>query len=133
MKNYQGAIIEESLEDKTVLKKVKILSTKVEKVTPEHHTPHLKQWTLHTVEIDGSKADEVATLLSRSLKNKPPHDNWYADFKNNTTHYIIFKNKVFKVDRASKEQYQKATNYGILIGIPKHQVDFAPEVKVWKR
>ena len=133
MKNYQGNIIEESLEDKSVLKGLKILSTEVEKVTLEHHTPHLKQWTLHTVEIENTKADEIAKLLSKSLKNKPPHDNWYADFKNNTTHWIIFKNKVFKIDRTSKDQYDKATKYGISVGIPKHQVDFAPEVKVWQR
>jgi hypothetical protein len=43
MKNYQGVIIEESLENKEVLKKVKIVSTKVEKVTNEHQTPWLSR------------------------------------------------------------------------------------------
>ena len=48
---YRGVIIEESLEDKDVLKEVRILSTKVEPVTEKHKTPRIKQWTLHTVEI----------------------------------------------------------------------------------
>ena len=36
MENYQGVIIEESLENKEVLKKIKIISTKVEPITDEH-------------------------------------------------------------------------------------------------
>ena len=41
--NYQGVIIEESLEDKDILKGVRILSTKVELVTKKHETPWLKE------------------------------------------------------------------------------------------
>lgn len=48
---YRGVIIEESLENKDILKDVKILETKVEKVVEEHKTPWIKQWTLHTVAI----------------------------------------------------------------------------------
>jgi hypothetical protein len=36
MKNYQRVIIEELLENKNVLKKLKIISTKVIKVTKKH-------------------------------------------------------------------------------------------------
>jgi len=48
MSNYKGVIIEESFESKEVLKKVKIVSTKIEKVTEKHQTPWFSQWTLHT-------------------------------------------------------------------------------------
>ena len=58
---------------------------------------------------------------------------WYADFKNEATHFIIFRNKVFKIDRASVEQYNEAKEYGISLGIPAYQVDFHPEVKQWER
>ena len=105
MENLKGVIIEESLSDASVLKEVKILSTEVEPVTEEHKTPWIKQWTMHNVEIEADKADAVAEQLSRSLDND---HSWYADFKNDTIHYIIFKNKVFKIDR-SKEEYQEAT------------------------
>ena len=53
--NYKGVIIEESLENKDILKDVKILETKVEEVVEEHKTPWIKQWTLHTVEIQKIK------------------------------------------------------------------------------
>lgn len=118
--NYKGVIIEESLENKDVLKDVAILSTKVEPVTEEHKTPHLKQWMLHTVEIPEDRGEEVAQKVSKVLETS--HGHWYADFKNDTHHYIIFRNKVFKVDRKIKEQYDEAERYGLSIGIPEHQL-----------
>lgn len=129
-KKYEGVIIEESLENKEILKKVKILETKVELVTEKHQTPWIKQWTLHTVEISEDKIVDVAEEISRVLDSE--HD-WYADFKNDSIHFIIFRNKVFKVDRTSQEEYNKAKEYGISLGIPEYQVDFHPEVKEWER
>ena len=124
--NYHGVIIEESLENKDILKNVKKLETKVEEVTENHKTPWIKQWTLHTVEIPENQAKDVAEKISRALDSE--HD-WYADFKNNTHHYIIFRNKIFFVDKHSKEQYDAAKQYGISLGIPEYQVDFRPEIK----
>jgi len=120
-KNFIGTIIEESLESKNVLEDVKILSTKVEKVTEKDKTPWIKQWTLHTVEILIDQADAAAKELSLSLDSK--HD-WYADFKNNAFHYIIFRDKIFKIDKRKKEQYDEARKYGISLGIPGYQLDF---------
>ena len=118
--NYKGVIIEESLENKDVLKDVTILSTKVEQVTEEHHTPHLKQWTLHTVEVSEDRGEEVAEKLSKVLETN--HGHWYADFRNDKFHYIIFRNRVFYVDRKNKEQYDEAERYGASLGIPEHQL-----------
>ena len=130
MTNFNGVIIEESLENKDDLQKVKIIKTKVERVTEEHKTPWIKQWTLHTVEIPENQADEIAEDLSNSLDSE--HD-WYADFKNDKFHYIIFHNKVFKVDRSKPEQYQDVTKYGLSLGIPDYQLDFSPHIKEWER
>jgi len=41
-KNYTGIIIEESLEDKSILKKIKIVKTKIELVNKNHKTPWVK-------------------------------------------------------------------------------------------
>ena len=125
--NFKGVIIEESLEDKSVLKELTILHTDIKKVTEKYKTPWLKQWTLHTVEIDEDKADMIAEMLSKGLESE---HNWYADYKNDKTHYIVYKDKIFKVDRTSAEEYQKAKEYGISLGIPEYQVDFSPEVVV---
>lgn len=121
MTDFNGVIIEESLENKDILKKVKILSTKVERVIKEHETPWLSQWTLHTVEISDKEARNIAEEISRSLECKHG-GSWYADFKNDTHHYIIFRDKVFLIDRKNKEQYEDAKRHGISLGIPEHQL-----------
>ena len=41
--NYKGVIIEESLENKDILKDIKIISTKIEPVQEKHKTPWVKQ------------------------------------------------------------------------------------------
>ena len=128
---YTGVIIEESLGNVEILKKVNIVKTEVDEVKEGHKTPWLKQWTMHTVEVEEEKAEEIAEEISKSFD--PEHPDWYADFKNETTHFIIFPEKVFKIDRTSREQYQEATNYGISIGIPDYQLDFSELVKHWNR
>lgn len=124
---YVGVIIEESLEDKSVLKDVKILSTRVEPIEESHQTPWLSQWTLHKVDISNDQAHDIAEKLSQSLDHKHG-GSWYADYKNDKTHYIIFLDKIFKIDRTSAEQYQAATDYGISLGIPVYQVDFSRDL-----
>lgn len=127
---YHGTIIEESLENTDVLREVRIIRTKVEKVSEKHRTPWISQWTMHSVEIPEAKAQEIVKSLSAALDPEHP---WYADFKNATHHYVIFRNKVFFIDRQSAEQYDEAKRYGISLGIPEYQVDFHPEVKKWIR
>ena len=121
--NYQGTIIAESLGDPSILRELKILATRVEEVAEKHQTPWLSQWTLHTVEIPEEKANEFAEKVSRSFDTD--HPIWYADFKNDDYHFIIFSNKVFKVDLSNPALYKEATIYGISLGIPDYQLDFA--------
>ncbi len=129
--NYQGVIIEESLGDKSVLKKLKILETKIEKVTSKHKTPWIKQWTLHTVEILEEKADEIAETLKWSFDAS--HPQWYADYKNDEFHFIVYNGEIFKVDLSNPILYKDAKEYGISIGISEYQVDFSPKDKKWER
>lgn len=123
--NYKGIIIEESLADPSILRDIKILATKVEEFTEKHQTPWLKKWTLHTIEIPEKKGGGVAKKISRSFDKI--HPVWYVDYKNDIYHFIIFSNKVFKVDLNSPILYKKAKAYGISLGIPDYQLDFAPE------
>ncbi|HOX29878.1 MAG TPA: hypothetical protein P5080_02810 [Candidatus Paceibacterota bacterium] len=126
MDSYSGVIIEESLENREVLKKVKIVSTKVEAVTKSHATPWLNFWTKIYVEISESEADIVAEILSKSLERSHA---WYADFKNDARHYVIFCEKIFKIDRKSAKQYEQAKRYGLSLQIPAHQLDFVEELQ----
>ena len=123
MDNFYGTIIEESLEDKFILNKFALISIEVKQATEKYKTPWVKQWTLHNVEIEADSADMVAEEISKALDSE---HNWYADFKNNTTHFIIFRDKVFKINRTDVNQYNEATKYGISLGIPDYQLDFTP-------
>lgn len=127
MTTFKGTIIEESLADPTILKELKILSTRTSKVAQKHKTPWLKQWTLHKVEIPSASASAIAQRISKAIDTT--HGTWYADYKNDTHHYIIFPNKIFYIDRTKKQEYDAATRYGIQLGIPDYQLDFSPDVK----
>jgi hypothetical protein len=122
---YQGIIIEESLEDKAVLKKLTTLKTKVEPVTLEHKTPWIKTWTMHTVAFDETQATNLCNEISHAI-DKAHKGAWYADFKNLTHHYIVFSEKVFGVSQTDQDAYERAKEYGRSIGIPEYQLDFLP-------
>ena len=121
MTKCKGTIIEESLKDRAVLDELKIVSTKVLKVTERFQTPWLSQWTLHSVEIEPEKATETAELLSKSLEEE--HD-WYTDLNNGETFYVVFRNKVFTYAQDDREARQKAVAHGLSLGIPDYQLDF---------
>lgn len=119
MNNYKGDIIEESLSHKSVLEEVNITSTRVEKVTKEHQTPWLSQWTLDTFEVGDGQAEDLAEKLSKALDSD---HGWYIDYRNDKYHYVIFKNKVFKIDRSKKSDYDEMIKYGLSVGTPDYQL-----------
>jgi len=121
--DYEGIVIEESLEDPSVLSLVDVLATNAEPISPEHRTPWLTRWTLHTVRVPEASAGDVAEALSAAIDSDHP-TSWYADFKNDTHHYIIYRERVFHIDRRSPAQYAEAVAYGVSRGLPEHQADF---------
>ncbi|MFA6533993.1 MAG: hypothetical protein WCT37_02355 [Patescibacteria group bacterium] len=125
-KNFTGVVIKESLERPALLGKITITKTKVEKITARHQTPWLKKWTLHSIEVPEGEAEIIAKKLSLALDSR---HSWYADFKNDKIHYIIFHGRVFKINRRSAKQYAEAKQYGISLGIPAYQVNFRPMIK----
>ena len=126
--HFTGVIIEESLQDPSVLSELTILETRVEPVTPEHQTPWIEQWTIHRVAVREERAAQVAKRLSEALDGEHSHA-WYADFKNEAVHYVIFLHKVFPVSRNSEEQYAEVVEYGKKLGIPRYQLDFSPTIE----
>jgi hypothetical protein len=75
------------------------------------------------VEISEDDAVVVAEKIAKGLDDE---HSWYADFRNDEFHFVIFPNKVFKIDRQNKAQNLAAVNYGLSIGIPAHQLDWQP-------
>lgn len=102
MGTYTGCIIEESLKDKTILNEFNILETRED------------DGVSYIVEIEDSKVEEILPKLKKSMVDEPI---WYIDLKNYDYHYIIFNDKIFKVDRDYPEQYEKTKEYGLKRGI----------------
>ncbi len=123
---FRGVIIEESLEDTAVLGQFPILKTETEQVTERFGTPWLEKWHLHTIEVPEDEMETYAKAVRGALDGA--HHNWYADFKTDAVHYIIFKNRIFAIDRTKRDEYQAAEDYGISLGIPPHQVNFTVNV-----
>lgn len=119
--NYKGVIIEESLSECEIIKELEIIQTEIAKTTAREATPWLQQWTLQTVIIPDNKIDEYAEKLSKLIDTKHCGD-WYCDFRNDKFHYVVFSNKVFKLDRNKKQDYTDMRNYALSIGLPEHQL-----------
>jgi hypothetical protein len=126
--NYTGEVIEESLQSLDLLGQLDIKSSRTEKVTDAHKTPWLEKWTLHTVEVSAEAIEDLAHKLSQILKPK----HWYADFKNDDKHVIVFPGKVFNVDRNNQKNYKDAIDHGEALSIPRHHFCFLLESKDWK-
>ncbi len=41
---------------------------------------------------------------------------------NEQFHYVVFSQKVFKLDRTNQQDYKKMKEYAISIGLPEHQL-----------
>jgi hypothetical protein len=118
---YVGVIIEESLTDASIINELNIVQTEVAKITEREGTPWLNNWTLQTVSIPEERIDEYTEKLSMLIETNHTSD-WYCDFRNNNFHYVVFSNKVFKLDRTKKQDYVDMSKYAISIGLPEHQL-----------
>jgi hypothetical protein len=119
--SFVGVIIEESLKDAGVLGEMRIRRTSRQAVTESHRTPWLRQWTLHVVEIADDAAERVAGRLAAAIN---PTHAWYADFKDEHLHYVVFHGRIFRVRRDALHAYDEAKAYGRALGTPEHQLDF---------
>ncbi len=107
-----------------MLDEVEIVATNAEAATEEYKTPWLEKWTIHIVRVEDDEAVETAEKLSRAFDPEHP-GSWYADFKSETEHFVIFPGRIFRIRRRS-EEYAKVIDYGLSLGIPRGQLDLQP-------
>lgn len=104
---YKGTIIENSLANKEILKKLRINKTWQE-----------GDWILHSVALDEDQISE----LSRSLDNGPWYTHIWHQGKDDVK--VIYKDKTFDIKFSDKSTWIDAVEHGKTIGIPKEQLDF---------
>ncbi len=119
--DYKGVIIEESLVESLIIKELNVLQKNIESITEKENTPWLDKWTMYTVSINEKDIDDYTKKLSKLIDTKYCSD-WYCDFRNNQYHYVVFKDKVFKLDRTKKEDYINMQNYAMKLGLSNDQL-----------
>jgi hypothetical protein len=104
---YKGIIVENSLNDTSVLDNLKVEKSWVD-----------GSWKLHSVFI----SENQILKLSQSLKDGP----WYTHFwiPRKTSIKVVFRNKVFEIDSQDKTTWENVIAYGQSLNIPKEQLDF---------
>lgn len=118
---WTGVIIEESLNDNSVLDKVKIEKTEVSEEDDDPSENHgFPVWHLHSVSLARVDADMVAEKLSESLKSGP----WWVDLKGKEDAYVIFSGRIFKGEIGDKTFEEKVNNYASKVGCPDSQLPF---------
>lgn len=104
---FKGTVIENSLSNKEILKKLRISKTW-----------QSGDWTLHSVSLDEDQIQE----LSRSLDNGP----WYIHiwYQGEDDVKVIYKDKIFDIKFSDKTTWVDAIEHGKTLGIPAEQLDF---------
>ena len=104
---FKGIIIEESLENRDILKDAQIIESTVSEDG---------EWHMHTVLISPEHLEQLA----QNLKD----GTWYAHFWNGRNVIVVFKGKTFQFNFDSKETWKETLEYGRSLGIPEEQLDF---------
>lgn len=104
---YTGTIVENSLDDKAILKKLRINKTWQD-----------EDWILHSVSVDENQLTE----LSHSINNGPWYIHVWKEGQDEVQ--VIFKDKIFHIQHSDKSTWNDAIEYGKSIGIPENQLDF---------
>jgi len=111
---WKGVIIEESLEDKSLLKLARIVGTSSSTLEAEEEKGSLH---FHKIEVDDAKKAEFVDKAKRSIKN-----SWYIHICRGETMVVIFKGKSFEFSSGQKDKLEQARSYGLSIGILEEQL-----------
>jgi hypothetical protein len=110
---WKGVLIEESLEDKSLLNLTKIVETDIDRLKEDG-----KVRTLHKIEVEDNKKDEFIQTAIKKLKLK-----FYTYLVKDKVMYVLFRDHMFKFSRGYPE-LEAAKEYGKRAGIPEEQMPF---------
>ena len=114
---FRGVIIEESLEDKSLLDMVDIASTAKEYLEDEANKGMM---TLYKFFLDEKRKSQFIRKAMKAILN-----GWYMHFCGRGVMTVIFKDKSFHFTRRDTDKIKKAESYGQSIGIMPSQMNFA--------
>jgi hypothetical protein len=106
---WRGVVIEESLEDKTLLKLVKIVKTKESKLEGEEGkgVRHF-----HSVDVANKDLDDFTKKAKKAIKPK-----WWIHVVNGNEMWIILRGKMFRHRRGDAASLKEIRDYAASWGI----------------
>lgn len=113
---WKGVIIEESLDNKDLLKLAEIIKTKKSSLESEEEKGFLH---FHNVEVEDDKKKEFVKKAKDAIKHA-----WYLHICKDGKMIVVFKGKSFEFTKAQKDKIEQAEEYGRSIGIIEEQMHF---------
>ena len=113
--SYHGIIVDNSLEDTSLIAGIKTLTVK--RIQTATNSP----WYLRLVIVQEKQIEKFLTLLSELIR-----PGWYTHFYNSEHLIVVFRDQVFRFPISDKRSWRQATSYGKQVGIPMAQLDFWP-------
>jgi len=110
---WQGVILEESLEDKSLLEMAEIVGTETDKLEEEDRV-----MTFHKVEISDLNKNKYLDMAVHTLKQ-----GFYVHLCKDGEMYVVYKGVMFNF-RKNFPQLEDAKKYGKSIGIIEEQMPF---------
>jgi len=113
MKEYHGIVIDKSLKDKKIIKKLNVIGSKK---STSNKLLQLK------ISFPEEKLNEMIKFIQENLVTK---EKYYAHFYKGNEVIVIFKDKVFYVS-TDKSTWKPIIHYGLSLKIPREQLDMKP-------
>lgn len=115
---WKGVIIEESLQDASLLKFARIVNTRHSYLENEAEKGKL---TFHSIEVEDNNKQEFINRAKAAIRH-----GWYMHICKNDRMAIIFRGRRFEFSGKEREKMEDAKRYGISIGILPEQMDIEP-------
>lgn len=114
-KLWLGVLIEESLEDPAVLKKISIVST--ERTLLEGETQG-QQLQFHKIEVSESDVEDICLEVSRVIRS-----TWYFHIVSGTKMVVVFRDEILKAEKSDPESIERIIKYGTTHGVLPEQIE----------
>lgn len=112
---WLGVLIEESLEDPAVLKKMSIVGT--ERSLLDGGTQG-EQLQFHKIEVLDADVQDICLEVSQVI-----HPTWYFHVVNGPKLLVVFRNEILRAEKSDPESIERIIKYGIAHGVLSEQIE----------
>ena len=113
---WKGTVIEEGLEDKTILTRAKIVDTSSSYLTNETDRGKL---TFHKIEVADKRKAAFVKATAETIKER-----FFLRLCRDDQMAIVFRQKIFEFAATETDKLEAAREYGVAHGILREQMGF---------